>query len=81
MAELLHTTAPPCNHFIDRRIAASGCGEAFCARGLSSWLNLVERWFRELTTKRIRRGVFRGVPDLVATIYAPHRTQQHLEPY
>jgi transposase len=36
----------------------------------SSWLNLVERWFRELTTKRIRRGVFRNVPDLVATIYA-----------
>ena len=36
----------------------------------SSWLNLVERWFRELTTKRIRRGVFRSVPDLVATIYA-----------
>ena len=23
----------------------------------SSWLNLVERWFAELTTKRIRRGV------------------------
>ena len=36
----------------------------------SSWLNLVERWFRELTTKRLRRGVFRSVPDLVATIYA-----------
>jgi hypothetical protein len=36
----------------------------------SSWLNLVERWFRELTTKRIRRGVFRSVPDLVAVIYA-----------
>ena len=36
----------------------------------SSWLNLVERWFRELTTTRIRRGVFRSVPDLVATIYA-----------
>jgi transposase len=36
----------------------------------SSWLNLVERWFRELTTKRIRRGIFRSVPDLVATIYA-----------
>jgi transposase len=36
----------------------------------SSWLNLVERWFRDLTTKRIRRGVFRNVPDLVATIYA-----------
>ena len=26
----------------------------------SSWLNLVERWFRELTQKRIRRGVFRS---------------------
>ena len=34
----------------------------------SSWLNLVERWFRELTTKRIRRGVFRSVPDLIAAI-------------
>ena len=30
----------------------------------SSWLNLVERWFRELTQKRIRRGVFRSVPEL-----------------
>jgi transposase len=36
----------------------------------SSWLNLVERWFRELTTTRLRRGVFRSVPDLVAVIYA-----------
>lgn len=34
----------------------------------SSWLNLVERWFRELTDKRIRRGVFRSVPHLVAAI-------------
>jgi transposase len=34
----------------------------------SSWLNLVERWFGELTRKRIRRGVFRSVPELVATI-------------
>jgi transposase len=34
----------------------------------SSWLNLVERWFRELTTKRIRRGVFHSVDDLVAAI-------------
>jgi len=30
----------------------------------SSWLNLVERWFRELTCKAIRRGVFRSVPEL-----------------
>ena len=34
----------------------------------SSWLNLVERWFRELTTKRLRRGVFQSVPDLIAAI-------------
>ncbi len=27
----------------------------------SSWLNLVERWFREITDKRIRRGVFQSV--------------------
>jgi len=32
----------------------------------SSWLNLVERWFRELTDKALRRGVFRSVPDLIA---------------
>jgi len=34
----------------------------------SSWLNLIERWFGELTGKRIRRGVFTSVPDLVAAI-------------
>lgn len=34
----------------------------------SSWLNLVERWFGELTSKRIRRGTFLSVPDLVAAI-------------
>jgi transposase len=30
----------------------------------ASWLNMVERFFRDLTTKRIRRGSFRNVPDL-----------------
>ena len=30
----------------------------------SSWLNLVERWFGELTRKRIRRGAFASVADL-----------------
>src|SRR6201982_1297166 len=30
----------------------------------SSWLNLVERWFGELTRKCVRRGVFHSVPDL-----------------
>ena len=34
----------------------------------SSWLNLVERWFREITDKRIRRGVFRSVKELIAAI-------------
>jgi transposase len=34
----------------------------------SSWLNLVERWFRDLTGKAIRRGVFKSVPDLIAAI-------------
>jgi len=34
----------------------------------SSWLNLVERWFRDLTDKRIRRGSFESVPELIATI-------------
>lgn len=34
----------------------------------SSWLNLVERFFGELTTKRIRRGVFRSVSDLIQAI-------------
>jgi transposase len=34
----------------------------------SSWLNLSERWFKELTDKRLRRGVFTSVADLTAAI-------------
>jgi len=34
----------------------------------SSWLNLVERWFREITDKRIRRESFSSVERLIATI-------------
>jgi transposase len=34
----------------------------------SSWLNLVERWFRELTDRAIRRGVFPTVDHLIAAI-------------
>lgn len=34
----------------------------------SSWLNVIERWFRDLTEKRLRRGVFRGVDQLVEAI-------------
>ncbi len=34
----------------------------------SSWLNLVERWFGEITRKRIRRGIFKSVQELVTAI-------------
>ncbi|MFZ0448213.1 MAG: IS630 family transposase [Desulfatiglandaceae bacterium] len=34
----------------------------------SSWLNLIERWFGEITRRRIRRGVFHSVPELIAAI-------------
>jgi len=36
----------------------------------SSWLNLVERWFEELSEKAVRRGVFRSVAELEAAIAA-----------
>ena len=35
----------------------------------SSWLNLVERFFREITDKRIRRGIFHSVSELTKAIY------------
>lgn len=43
----------------------------------SSWLNMVERWFRDLTAKQIRRGVFKSVADLIAAIqtYMQHHNQ------
>lgn len=44
----------------------------------SSWLNLIERWFRDLTTRRLRRGVFRHVRELHAAIeqyIAHHNTR------
>jgi transposase len=43
----------------------------------SSWLNMIERWFRELTDKQIRRGVFKSVADLIAAIedYIQHHNQ------
>ena len=36
----------------------------------SSWLNLVERWFAELTQKALRRGIFLSVSDLQEAIHA-----------
>src|SRR5271156_1126502 len=35
----------------------------------SSWLNLVERWFRDITVDRIRRNAFTSVTQLQAAIY------------
>src|SRR5882672_9572448 len=35
----------------------------------ASWLNLVERFFAEITTKRIRRGIFRSVAELKGAIH------------
>ena len=34
----------------------------------SSWLNMVERWFGQITQKRIRRGTFKSVPQLITAI-------------
>jgi transposase len=34
----------------------------------SSWLNMVERFFRDLTQNRLRRGVFRDIPELVEAV-------------
>ena len=34
----------------------------------ASWLNMVERFFRDITTERLRRGVFRSLPELISAI-------------
>src|ERR1700757_704664 len=48
----------------------------------ASWLNMVERFFRDLTTERLRRGVFTSVPELVAAIdeYVAHHNH-HPKPF
>jgi transposase len=44
----------------------------------ASWLNMVERFFRDITTERLRRGVFTSVPELVAAIdeYVAHHNTE-----
>ena len=37
-------------------------------RTSASWLNMVERFFRDLTENRIHRGVFRDVEELINAI-------------
>jgi transposase len=46
-----------------------------------SWINLVERWFAEITNKRIRRGIFRSVKELEAAIreYLNVHNEVHLD--
>ncbi len=48
----------------------------------ASWLNMVERFFRNLTAERLRRGVFTSVPELVAAIdeYVAHHNN-HPKPF
>lgn len=48
----------------------------------SSWLNLVERWFAEITRKPIRRGSFQSVKELVEAInsYIRHNNE-HPKPF
>lgn len=43
----------------------------------ASWLNMVERFFRDITTERLRRGVFTSVPELEAVIneYVTHHNK------
>lgn len=45
------------SRFVPHYVPASSC-----------WLNLVERWFDELTSKRIRRGSFGSVEELQKAI-------------
>ena len=45
----------------------------------ASWLNMVERFFRDITQNRIRRGVFHSVPELVAAIEA-YAAQHNRDP-
>jgi transposase len=48
----------------------------------SSWLNLVERWFGEITRKRIRRGAFKSVGDLIKAIQSYiHINNQNPKPF
>jgi hypothetical protein len=44
----------------------------------ASWLNMVERFFRDITTERLRRGVFTSVPELITAIdeYIDHHNTQ-----
>ena len=48
----------------------------------ASWLNMVERFFRNITDRRLRRGVFHNVPDVIDAIgdYIVHHNE-HPKPF
>ena len=43
----------------------------------SSWLNVIERFFRDLDEKRVHRGIFRSVPELIDAVmgYVGHHNE------
>jgi hypothetical protein len=60
------TTTPTCS----AGCAATNGSTCISPPTSSSWLNPVERWFRKLTDKALRRGSFSSVPALIAAIEA-----------
>src|SRR5438128_815855 len=56
------------------------CDHVHFAPTGASWLDQVERWFAEITRKRIRRGTFHSVPELVRAIHTSARTAAVLCP-
>ena len=64
------TGRPRCLRRSTRRVGrSSDAPTAAIGPTYSSWLNLVERWFAELTTKQLRRGTHRSVRRLEAAIW------------
>jgi hypothetical protein len=51
-------------------VISGGAGEMHYTPTSSSWLNLVERLFAEITRQQIRRSAFKSVADLEAAIDA-----------
>jgi hypothetical protein len=41
----------------------------------ATWLNLVKRWSREPTQKRLKRGTFRSVRDLIVGFVEEHNNR------
>ncbi len=64
MADMTETSSS------DSASAAEPAVRARAARTYSSWMNLVERWFSEPTTKWLRRGAHTSVRDLKDSINA-----------